>query len=145
MNALYWVGEARREVSDFMAVVKYGCAVDGLSGAGGKSRTIAAFAKVALEPGNGDEPPAGTMSVAAAVEIVYEKGRNQLTHGEVPGVLEDFNMARRVGDALLASLFYVVTLAVAEIVADEKSRVRGLEKKYAYRFLKARLGKRNQR
>lgn len=28
MNALYWFGEARREASDFMAVVDYGCAVD---------------------------------------------------------------------------------------------------------------------
>ena len=40
VNALYWVGEARRETSDFMAVVKYGCAVDGLSGAGGTARAI---------------------------------------------------------------------------------------------------------
>lgn len=31
-NALYWVGEARREASDFMAVVNYGCAADGLTG-----------------------------------------------------------------------------------------------------------------
>jgi hypothetical protein len=38
-NALYWVGEARREASDFMAVVDYGCAADGLSGAGGPPRT----------------------------------------------------------------------------------------------------------
>ena len=38
VNALYWVGEARRELSDFMAVVKYGCAVDGLSGPGGTAK-----------------------------------------------------------------------------------------------------------
>ena len=40
VNALYWVGEARRELSDFMAVVKYGCAVDGLSGPGGTAKEI---------------------------------------------------------------------------------------------------------
>ena len=45
VNALYWVGEARREMSDFMAVVKYGCAVDGLSGARGNCGAIVEFAK----------------------------------------------------------------------------------------------------
>ena len=132
VNALYWVGEARREMSDFMAVVKYGCAVDGLSGAGGKSRAIIEFAEAALEP-------ADVLSVAEAVEIVYEKGRNQLTHGKMPGVLEDFSMPRRVGDALLASLFYAVTLALAEFVANEEPPLLEFGKKNAYRALMARL------
>ena len=74
MNALYWAGEAHREVSDFMAVVKYGCAVDGLTGAGGKSRAIIEFAEAALEPADADEPTADALSIAEAAEIVYEKG-----------------------------------------------------------------------
>ena len=139
VNALYWVGEARREVSDFMAVVKYGCAVDGLSGPGATSREITEFAEAALEAGDVDEPAAGALRVAKAVEIVYEKGRTKLTHGETPGVLEDFSMSRRVGDALLGSLYYVVTPALAELVADEKSSVHRVEKKHAFRFLKERL------
>lgn len=49
-NALYWFGEARREASDFMAVVDYGCAADGLSGAGGKVGSMAEFAEAALDP-----------------------------------------------------------------------------------------------
>ena len=139
VNALYWVGEARREASDFMAVVKYGCAVDGLSGAGGKSDKITKFAEAALEPTDADEPCGGALSVADAVEMVYARGRNKLAHGEMPGLLEDFSKPRRVGDFLLASLFYAVTLALAEFVAEEGSPVLKLGKKNAYRALEARL------
>ena len=60
-----------------------------------------------------------------------------------PGLLEDFSEPRRVGDSLLANLFYVVTLALAEIVADEQSPVLGLKKKLAYRCLKERLRSRH--
>ena len=143
VNALYWIGEARREVSDFMAVVKYGCAVDVLSGAGGKSPAITAFAKAALAPREAGEPDDGALSVAEAVKMVYEKGRSNLAHGKTPGLLEDFSEPRRVGDLLLASLFRVVTLALAEIVADEESAVLALEKKHAFRFFKERLRTRN--
>ena len=139
VNALYWVGEARREVSDFMAVVKYGCAVDGLSGAGGKASAITEFAVAALAPQEVDEPRDGARSIAQAVERVYTKGRSNLAHGDTPGLLEDFSEPRRVGDFLLMNLFYAVTSALAEIVEDEESCVLGLKKKHAHRCLKERL------
>ena len=53
--------------------------------------------------------------------------------------MEDFSEPRRVGDALLANLFYVVTLALAKIVAEEQSPALGWKKKLAYRCLKERL------
>ena len=138
-NALYWIGAARREASDFVAVVKYGCAVDGLSGAGGKASAIIEFAEAALAPREAGEPHAGALSIADAVKMVYVKGRSNLAHGDTPGLLEDFSEPRRVGDFLLTNLFYVVTLALAEIVADEESPVLGLEKKHAHRCFKERL------
>lgn len=144
VNALYWFGAARREASDFMAVVKYGCAADGLSGGGG-ARAIIEFAQAAFAPREVGEPPAGALSIADAVEMVYAKGRSNLAHGDTPGLLEDFSEPRRVGDFLLASLFYVVTLALAEIVADEESPVLGLGKKHAHRWLKERLRARHLR
>lgn len=140
VNALYWTGEARREGSDFMAVVKYGCAVDGLSGAGGRSSAIIDFAEAALGPGDADKLPEDELSIAEAVELVYEKGRNKLTHGEMPGVLEDFSKQRRVGDALLVKLFYVVTLVLGKYIIEESS-VLELNKRNAYIALKARMRK----
>ena len=139
VNTLYWIGEARREMSDFMAVVNYGCAADMLSGAGGESRAITQFAEAALAPTEAGETHDGALTVGKAVEMVYVEGRNKLAHGETPGLLEDFSERRRVGDSLLANLFYVVTLALAEIVADQESPVLGLRKQHAFRFLKERL------
>ena len=139
VNALYWVGEARREVSDSMAVTKYGCAVDVISGAGGKSRVITEFVGAALAPREVNETHNGKLSIAEAVKMVYEKGRSKLAHGETPGLLEDFSESRRVGDCLLANLFYVVTLVLSDIVSDKDSHVLKLKKKQAYRILKARL------
>ena len=143
VNALYWVGEARREVSDFMAVVKYGCAADVLSGAGSKARAITEFAEAAFAPREAGERHDGAPSVAEAVKKVYIKGRSNLAHGNTPGLLEDFSKSRRDGDFLLADLFYVVTLVLAEIVADEQSPVLGLEKNHAFRCLKERLRRRH--
>ena len=139
VNALYWVGEARREASDFMAVVKYGCAVDGLSGAPGEARAITEFAEAAFGPQEADQPRDGALSVAQAVQMVYVEGRSNLAHGATPGLLEDFSEQRRIGDFLLANLFYVVTPALAELVEDKDSPVLGLGKKHAHRCLKERL------
>ena len=143
VNTLHWIGEARRDVPEFTAVVKYGCAADMLSGAGGKSREITDFAEAALAPREAGESHDGALTVAKAVKMVYVEGRSNLAHGEKPGLLEDFSEPRRVGDVLLANLFYVVTLVLAEIIADEDySRVLGLKKQHAYRYLKERLRRR---
>ena len=142
VNALYWFGEARREVSEFMAVVKYGCAIDVLSGAGGEFKEIRDFAEAALAPREAEDLHDGVRSVAQAVKVVYKKGRNKLAHGETPGVLEDFREQQWVGDFLLANLFYVVTLELAEVMADETSRVSEVDRKRAFRCLKERLRKR---
>ena len=142
VNALHWIGEARRDVSDFMAVVKYGCAADMLSGAGGESRAITEFAEAALAPREAGESHDSALTVAKAVKMVYVEGRSKLAHGETPGLLEDFSEPRKVGDSLLANLFYVVTLVLAEIIADEDSRVLGVRKQHAYRCLKERLRRR---
>ena len=143
VNALYWIGEARREMFDFMAVVKYGCAADMVSGAGGDSHAITEFAEAALAPREAGELHDGALTVAEAVKMVYVEGRSKLAHGETPGLLEDFSERRRVGDFLLANLFYVVTLVLAEIIADERSRVLGVRKQHAYRGLKERLRRRH--
>ena len=101
-NALYWVGEARREASDFMAVVDYGCAADGLSGAGGDAAAMTTFAEAALNP-KGQPTPPRSLSIADAVTRVYRAGRNKLAHGEMTGLLEDLWEPRAIGDQLLVT------------------------------------------
>ena len=142
VNALYWTGEARREMSDFMAVVKYGCAVDMLSGASGKYHEITKFAEAALAQKEASESHEGAPAIAKAVKMLYEDGRSKLAHGGAPGLLEDFSKLRKVGDSLLAKLFCVVTPVLAEIIVDEDSRVLKVKKRHAYCYLKERLRRR---
>ena len=139
-NALYWVGEARREASDFMAVVNYGCAADGLSGAGGTAKDMTRFAEAALNPG-GETAPDGVLTVDAAVHKVYREGRNKLAHGELPGLLEDLAEPRSVGEVLLSALFDVVTPVLADLLQNN-SNFPKLDEKQAYRLLEAKLNAR---
>lgn len=136
-NALYWVGEARREASDFMAVVNYGCAADGLSGAGGKANEMTSFAETALKP-EGEPVPDGALTVDAAVHKVYREGRNKLAHGEISGLLEDLAEPRAVGEALLSALFDVVTPVLADLLQNEPNLFK-VDEKPAYRLLEAKL------
>lgn len=129
-NALYWVGEARREESDFMAVVKYGCAADVLSGAGGKATEMTKFAEAALNP-KGEPTPVDELSIGKAVETVYVGGRNKLAHGEMPGLFEDLTGPRTIGDQLLVYLFDVCTLKLAAAVKD-RPRFFIVDEKAAY-------------
>uniref|UniRef100_E6VPH6 Apea-like HEPN domain-containing protein n=1 Tax=Rhodopseudomonas palustris (strain DX-1) TaxID=652103 RepID=E6VPH6_RHOPX len=140
-NALYWVGEARREASDFMAVVDYGCAADGLTGAKGKTTAITSFAEAALNPKQ-ETTPAGMLSVAKAVSRVYREGRNKLAHGETAGLFEDLSETRAIGDALLVSLFDAVTLALAETI-DNRPDVFELDEQIAFRFIETKLKQRS--
>lgn len=136
-NALYWFGEARREASDFMAVVDYGCAADGLSNAGGSSAEMIAFAQAALNPQSAPTPP-NTLSISAAVTRVYTEGRNKLAHGEESGLFEDVSETRKIGDGLVNLLLNVVTPELAFIL---KHRVQFLSvsEDHAYKGMVAIL------
>lgn len=140
MNALYWFGEARREASDFMAVVDYGCGLDGLSGAGGVASEMVKFAEAALNP-KGCPTPAGMLSVADAVNRLYVEGRNKLAHGETPGLLEDLSDLRAIGDDLLAKLFDAVTIELADFIRN-KPQYLTVSEEHAFRALKTRLAQR---
>ncbi len=138
-NALYWVGEARREAADFMAVVNYGCAADGLCGAGGKANAIIEFSEAAL---NHKGDPTLTVNIEDAVTTVYREGRNKLAHGEMPGLFEDLAETRAIGDALLVHLFDVVTPELAEVIA-KGSPILKVEEEHAYRGFLTRLRQRS--
>lgn len=140
-NALYWVGEARREANDFMALVNYGCAADGLSGAGGDAGKMTKFAQAALNPKDEPSTP-GKISIEDAVTMVYREGRNKLAHGETPGLLEDLKESRAVGDELLQYLFDSVTFELATVVKIH-SPILSVAERHAYRAFEDRLRQRS--
>lgn len=139
-NALYWFGEARREASDFMAVVNYGCAADGISGAGGAVAPMIEFAVAALESPVSSSATGG-LSVADAVRRVYADGRNKIAHGEVSGLLEDHSETRMIGDNLVAALLNEVTPIIADLFAA-KDRILEVSEAHAYRAIKVRMKER---
>jgi hypothetical protein len=116
-----------------------------LSGAGGVAKEMVAFAEVALNPKKLPDRP-NSMSVAQAVNRVYREGRNKLgrnklAHGEAPGLFEDLADLRSIGDDLLAQLFDVVTVELAEALKVRKHWVQ-VDEKAAYRAFKIRLEQR---
>ena len=136
-NAVYWFGEARREASDFMAVVDYGCAADGLSGAGGDARVLTEFANAALNP-KSSATPTGGISIPDAVTRIYREGRNKLAHGEEPGLFEDQSETRRLGDELVSLLLNEITAELAEILTNRPALLT-VSEQHAYRALVTRL------
>lgn len=136
-NALYWFGEARREASDFMAVVDYGCAADGLSGAGGNAKTMTEFAEAALNPKSAPMG-AGTLSISDAISKIYREGRNKLAHGEVSGLFEDQSETRAIGDNLVTLLLNELTPELAEIIVN-RPQILEVPEGHAYKALVTRL------
>jgi hypothetical protein len=123
-----------------MAVVNYGCAADGLSVAGGVAKEMVAFAEVALNPKKLPNPP-NSLSVSQAVNRVDREGRHKLAHGEAPGLFEDLAELRSIGDDLLAQLFDVVTVELAEALKVRKKWFQ-VDEKAAYKAFKIRLEQR---
>lgn len=114
-NALHWFGEARRQTSDFMAVVNYGVAADILTGAGGLARKIVDFTSIALKQ-SPQVAVFSTHSIDDVVEQVYVNGRHKFAHGEVGGLFETRTVTRDLGDTLLQTLFDRVTPALAAVI-----------------------------
>src|SRR5262249_32791703 len=124
----------------FMAVVDYGCSVDGLSGAGGKTCAMINFVEAALNP-EGEPTPADAMSISDAVTTVYREGRNKHAHGETSGLLEDLEKNSGIGDDLLVCLFDAVTVELANII-DNRREIFSFDEKLAYRAFQERLRQR---
>jgi hypothetical protein len=123
-----------------MAIVNYGCAADCLSGAGGNANDMTKFAEAALNR-KGDPTPAGSLSIADAVTMVYREGRNKIVHGEISGLLEDHAKIRAIGDVLLTHLFDVVTIELANIITS-RPEILTIDENNAFRAFEERLRQR---
>lgn len=119
INALHWYGQALREPSDFMAIVKYGCAMDILTDGEGNltqlaSRTAAAFG---IEPdaevtGDGDK-------LGAIISRVFNEGRSALVHGSDFGVLAEKGNERALAYDLVHKLLLVFIEPLAAVIQED--------------------------
>ncbi len=99
-DALFWFGGARRDTTEFTALVHYGVALDILA-KGGKAAGITdllskLFARSPSEKTNGT-------TLKGEVKTLYNHARSQLSHGGRPALLEDMPLSREDADGLVAN------------------------------------------
>jgi hypothetical protein len=142
INALHWFGEARREPSDFMAIVKYGSALDILSGAGGKLTTMAQFVTAVVGVTQASDESGGSVTVTELVNRVFNDGRSALVHGEAFGLLTELSQQRARADRTVQEVIYSVTEPLGTIVSandrmltvDKDSQTRAFQIRLASRW-----------
>jgi hypothetical protein len=93
LNALYWYGEACREPTDFIALVKLGVSLDILTK--GEKRGICKFTCKLFGKKDSDPITRDGTTLKQIVEDLYSEGRSQIAHGSKLGILEDYSFSRQ--------------------------------------------------
>lgn len=124
VNALHWYGQALREPSDFMAIVKYGCSIDILTGAGGNLGKMASCAAVAF--GCNSDTEINGRNLIDDLNLVFNEGRSALAHGTSFGVLAEKREERALANSLVHHILLAFTEPLAEIIG-ENNRMLTLE------------------
>lgn len=110
-DALYWFGEARRDATEFTALVRYGMCLDVLAkGSAANGITTMLSDLLACQPN--DKLLSDGTSIKKVIKKIYEEGRSQLGHGGRPALLEDLPIARETADQVvqLALPHYLMNL-----------------------------------
>jgi hypothetical protein len=124
INALHWYGQALREPSDFMAIVKYGCAMDILTGAGGNLTKMVECIAAAF--GCETDVVVDGRSLGDDVNRVFNEGRSALAHGTHFGLLAENRDERALANSPVRQLLLAFTEPLAEVVG-ENNRMLELE------------------
>jgi hypothetical protein len=100
-DALYWFGDARRDASDFSALVRYGICLDVLA-KGRKANGIMGLVADLQGGVPGDKLLSDGTSIQSVITTIYNDGRSQLGHGGRPALLEDLPIDRGIADQVAA-------------------------------------------
>jgi hypothetical protein len=98
-DALYWFGEARRDTTEFTALVRYGMCLDVLAN-GGKAGGIATMMADFMGGTITDALLTDGSSVKKVVEALYNDGRSRLGHGTRAALLNDLPFPLATADNL---------------------------------------------
>jgi hypothetical protein len=99
-DALYWFGAARREKTEFAALMLYGTSLDVLTNgdtADGIMDMIAAFAGGSIN----DPLLTDGMSIKKVVERIYNDGRSRISHGTRAALLNDLPFPLATADSVV--------------------------------------------
>ncbi len=125
VRALVWLHEGCRERSDFLAIVKFGAALDVLSN-GGETAGIRDLFKYRLGVTDLTKPVlTNGMSAEDLVKEIYSGGRSRIIHGTRQTLAEDLNETRRRAEFFAALIVRVSILWLGSYRgADDESAFR---------------------
>jgi hypothetical protein len=109
VEAMYWFGQARRERNEFIALVKYGIALDVLA-KGTKARGILGLARAIFGKLDDDVIASDNRTLKQIVETVYNDGRSKIAHGGTLALLRELPIELSLADNFTAHVLagYVV-------------------------------------
>lgn len=99
VEAMYWFGQSRREMSDFIALVKVGIALDVLA-KGSKAKGITKLTAIQFQLAEDDPILSDGRSVKKVIGLIYDEGRSQIAHGGKLALLNEMPVERAVADDL---------------------------------------------
>ncbi len=98
-DALYWFGEARRDKTEFTALVRYGMCLDVLANGGRAGGIAAMIASFMGQPVMAPLLSDGS-SLKKVVDLLYNDGRSRLGHGTRAALLNDLPFPLPTADSL---------------------------------------------
>jgi hypothetical protein len=111
VEAMYWYGQALRERTEFIALVKIGVALDVLA-KGGKFKGILAMACAVLGVQEADSITTDNRTIKSFVKKLYDDGRSRIAHGGSLALLAELPLERHLADSFAARILidYVACL-----------------------------------
>jgi hypothetical protein len=118
IEAMYWFGQARREKSDFIALVKIGVALDVLA-KGGKNKGILALASAIMSLAPQDAVTNDGQSLASFVKKLYDEGRSKIAHGGSLALLQELPLEIENADAFAANILTGYVACAAHYIGPD--------------------------
>jgi len=101
IEAMYWFGQARHEHNDFIALVKFGIALDVLA-KGGSALGILDLCRALFGKQANDVIAPDNRTLKQVVEKVYNEGRSRIAHGGSLALLRELPVELSLADSLTA-------------------------------------------
>jgi hypothetical protein len=117
-DALFWFGEARRDSTEFMALVRYGMALDVLAKGSRKKGIIdllqALFGIKAI-----DAVTSNGTTLESLVRRIYDEGRSQFGHGGRSALIQDLPASIETADQLTSQALDRYALCLASYTGSQ--------------------------
>lgn len=117
-DAIFWFGEARRDRTEFMALVRYGMALDVMA-KGSRRRGIITLVE-RLAGLKGSDKVLNGESLETLVGQIYDEGRSQFGHGGRAALIQDLPASIEAADVLTQQVIQLYAACSAHYTGEQK-------------------------